>query len=65
MDEETSDKSVVENLLKKSQTVVENEEPKQAELSDEDELDKYMAGIEVSFIINNSFLLFELNFDIL
>ena len=51
MDEETSDKSVVENLLKKSQTVVENEEPKQAELSDEDELDKYMAGIEVSFVI--------------
>lgn len=50
MDEEATDKSVVESLLKKSQTVVKNEEPKQAELSDEDELDKYMAGIEVCFI---------------
>ena len=55
MDEETSDKSVIENLLKKSQTVVEKEEPKQAELSDEDGVDKWMAGIEVSFIINNHF----------
>ena len=48
MDEEATDKSIVENLLKKSQTL-KNEVPKEAELSDEDELDKYMAGIEVNF----------------
>ena len=46
MDEEATDKSIVEELLKKSKTL-QHEEPKQADLSDEDELDKYMAGIEV------------------
>ena len=47
MDEEAIDKSVVEDLLKKSQQPVKIEKSKEAELSDEDELDKYMAGIEV------------------
>lgn len=46
-EEDTSDKSVVEKLLKRSsKTDTPSPQQQSAELSDEDELDKYMAGIE-------------------
>ena len=54
MDDEATDKSVVEDLLKKStvddqisSVVAKQEAATQEEMSDEDELDKFMAGIEV------------------
>ena len=56
MDDEATDKSVVEDLLKKStvddqiSSIVAREATKQEEMSDEDELDKFMAGIEVFFL---------------
>jgi len=53
MDDEASDKSIVEDLLKKStvddqisSVVAKQEAARQDEMSDEDELDKFMAGIE-------------------
>jgi len=53
MDEEESDQSVIDNLLRKSGggAALEQVQLKEAELSDEDELDKYMAGIEVSYYL--------------